>query len=502
MPPAQRVPRGLPELASDCILGHSVAVMSKPHGTSHTIERILHAALEAAGLTAPGTVLVAAVSGGADSVAMLRALVPVAAAFKLKLFAAHLHHGIRAAADDDAGFVEALCRTLDVELTSGRADVPQAARTAHRSIEMQAREMRYAFLNKVAKERGADAVLTAHTRDDQAETLLLNLCRGTGPAALGGIPSDTTVKGVRVVRPLLQASRHDIEIYLQTAGQSWREDASNQDLAYRRNTVRHRVLPLLQETLNPNVTSALSRAAGLLRDDNALLDSLAAAERFKLHPEGEPDSLLLTPFRRLHPALRRRLLAQWLREAGVRPERLRFDMIERIDALAQENAGGKGILISSGLHILHEYDRLRRMATDTTAPDDSDREVTLTIPGVTLLPEFGCRVEASLDTGFSREAAGRPGTLPAQVYLCYSPCEPYSICVRKRKSGDRLEMIGMEGSRKVKDILIDAKVPAARRSRIPVFTINDEVVWIPGCRPSRHWAVISPEAPSLQLSVY
>lgn len=460
---------------------------------------MLHSALDAASLTAPGTVLVAAVSGGADSVAMLHALAPLAKALDLRLFAAHLNHGIRTAAGEDADFVQALCSSLSVELTTGYADVPQAARTEHRSIEMQAREMRYAFFRQVAKERGAAAVLTAHTLDDQSETLLLNLCRGTGPAALGGIPPDTCIKGVRIVRPLLQVSRRDIETYLQAAGQPWREDASNRDLAYRRNTVRHRVLPLLQETLNPHAAAALARAAGLLRTDNALLDALASAERPTLHPDGAADRLLLAPFRRLHPALRHRLLAQWLREAGVQPERIRFDIIERIDALAQDPGGGRCIRISPALSIRHEYDQLRRAAPDTT--DDSGGSVTLALPGVTLLPAFGCRVDTSIDTGFSREPASLPGTLPAQVHLRYSPTAPFTIAVRPRLPGDRLEMTGMEGARKVKDILIDAKIPAARRRRIPVFTINGEVAWIPGCRPSRHWAVPAPDAPSLLLRV-
>ena len=462
-------------------------------------DRVL-AALDGAGLAAPGTVLLAAVSGGADSVAMLRALAAIAEPRALPLVAAHLHHGIRPEADGDAAFVQALCNRLAIDVHVECVDVPSAARAAHCSIEMQAREMRYDFLRRMAHPLGATAILTAHTRDDQAETLLLNLCRGAGPSALGGIPPDTVIKGCRLVRPLLHITRRDIEDYLQSIGQDWREDASNLDTAYRRNAVRHRILPLLKEWLNPQATEALARAADLLYAEHQLLDELAAAQRASVNPDDASDILWLEPFRPLPLALRRRLLASWLRDAAPPPQ-VRFDLVERIDALARETDGGGCIRVSPTLEIRHEYDRLRRLvlsAADEAAPIDA---VEIAIPGVTPLPGFGGEVEVQLASGFTREPSAIPGTYPAQVHIRYDAATPPRIIVRARQPGDRIAMIGMPGERKVQDILTDAKIPATQRDRIPVFTIDAEVVWIPGCRPSRHWAVPSPAAPSLNIRV-
>ncbi len=458
------------------------------------------AAMDQAGLAAPGTVLLAAVSGGADSVAMLCALATIAEERSLTLVAAHLHHGIRPEADGDASFVQVLCNRLAINLHVEHVDVPAAAHSAHRSIEMQAREMRYDFLRRTAHTTGANAILTAHTRDDQAETLLLNLCRGAGPAALGGIPPDSATKGCRLVRPLLYITRCDIEVYLKTIGQDWCEDASNRDIAYRRNAVRHRILPLLQDLLNPQATQAIARAADLLYADHQLLDELTAAQRPSVNPDDASDILWLEPFRPLPLALRRRLLTVWLRDAG-QPQQVRFDLIERLDALARQPEGGGCIRVSPTLEIRHEYDRLRR-AIALPAPDAAVfTPVELTIPGITPLPAFDCRIKIQVTTGFTREPSTVPGTYPAQVHIRYDAARPPCIRVRARQAGDRIAMIGMEGERKVQDILTDAKIPAAQRDRIPVFIIGDEVIWIPGCRPSRHWAVEGPGAPSLHLRV-
>jgi len=457
-------------------------------------------ALDPSGLNTPGTVLLAAVSGGADSVAMLCALAAVADRQRLTIIAAHLHHGIRPEADGDAGFVQALCNRLAIGVCIERADVPTTARAAHRSTEMQAREMRYHFLRRMAAQYGALAVLTAHTRDDQAETLLLNLCRGAGPAALGGIPPDRVIMGTRIVRPLLHTTRREIEDYLHAIGQTWREDASNRDIAYRRNAVRHRILPLLNELLNPQASEALARAADLLHADNQLLDDLAAAQCAAVHPDDAGDTLRLAAFRALPAALRRRLLAQWLRGAGI--ARIRFDQVERIDALARETSGGSCIRISPTLEIRHEYEHLRRLTPSAMPDETTTQPVTLAIPGMTALPSFDCRVDIRLASGFNREPSAIPGAYPAQVHIRYDAGAPPRITVRARRPGDRIAMLGMAGDRKVQDILTDAKIPFRQRCHIPVFTIGDEVIWIPGCRPSRHWAVPAPDAPSLCIRVF
>jgi len=461
------------------------------------LERCLADVLARAGLVMENGILVVAVSGGADSVALLRGLCQVVEGPSQYLRIAHFNHGIRADADKDADFVRQLCHQLDLPLSIGSGDVPAAARMAHRSIEMQARLMRYTFLKSVAEQEHARAVLTAHTLDDQAETLLLNLCRGAGPAALRGIPPDTTVQGVRVVRPLLQVSRQAIEHYLHDLKQSWREDLSNLDTTYRRNAVRHRILPLLKDLLNPHTSEALSRAAECLRADHECLEMQVSQCEASIVTASQ--SLRLAPYRQQHLSSRRRLLSRWLRGSGIPPERIRFEWLEWIDQLAHVDHGGDRIQLCSGIEIQHRYDHLAYAVASPSAK--GELPVALRIPGITELPGFGCRVEARFDTGFTRLPPSVPGHLPAEVHLHAPAVIAGGITVRSRLPGDRIDMLGMNGSKKVQDILTDAKIPGSRRDQIPVFMVEDKIAWIPGCRPARDCAVPSVTAPSLHLRV-
>ena len=206
---------------------------------------------------------------------ILHALAPV---FRIKLTVAHLNHGIRGkSAAADAAFVRKLARTLGLPCVCGRANVPRLARKSRLSVEMAARQARYAFLSEVARTVEADVLATAHTADDQAETILLKLARGAGPRGLAGIPREGRVNGLRVIRPLLDIPRKDIVRYLRSRRQSWREDESNDSLAHLRNRIRHKVLPLLESELNPEIRPALIRTAEILREEDRCLDGMARA---------------------------------------------------------------------------------------------------------------------------------------------------------------------------------------------------------------------------------
>ncbi len=225
-----------------------------------------------------------AVSGGADSTALLLALEELSGAGLLSagLTAAHLDHGLRGErAEEDARWVEGLARTLGFECVVGRADVAELARAGRDNLEQAARRARYEFLAGAAREAGARAVLVAHTLDDQAETVLLRLLRGSGAEGLGGMSAERTLEAgdgsLSLRRPLLGwARRADTEGYCRARGVEPRADEMNDEEAYARVRVRRRLLPLL-ETFNPRAAEAIARAAGLLREDSAALDALAAA---------------------------------------------------------------------------------------------------------------------------------------------------------------------------------------------------------------------------------
>lgn len=305
----------------------------------------------------PGDRLCVAVSGGADSVALLLALHEANAAARdslgVGLSAAHVHHGIRAAGESDAdlAFVQDLCIQLDIPLHIHYADVPARAAENRETIEEAAREARYAFFRTLLTSGHADTILTAHTLDDQAETVLMKLLRGAWTEGLSAIHPIVQIdlsnqRSGKILRPLLATRRSDIESFLRARSQTWCEDSTNADTAYTRNRVRHELLPQLR-TFNPSIDQTLANLAELAREE----ESRWQAELARILPQlllpgkpvrgggravsttsGAPSvSVELERLRTLDPALRRRVLRAAARQLG---SRLSFDDTTRLIALA------------------------------------------------------------------------------------------------------------------------------------------------------------------------
>ncbi|HZY72583.1 MAG TPA: tRNA lysidine(34) synthetase TilS [Edaphobacter sp.] len=301
----------------------------------------------------PGDRICVAVSGGADSVALLLALHSANAAKRdslgVGLSAAHVHHGIRPGeADIDQQFVEALCARLDIPLQIHRANIPESAARTGETIEEAARNVRYDFFASLIGDGHADSVLTAHTLDDQAETVLMKLLRGAWTEGLSAIHPVVQIGGPRpgkILRPFLNTRRIEIEAYLKQTGQSWREDSTNIDTAYTRNRIRHELLPRLRD-YNPNLDRTLAHLAELAREE----EDHWHAELSRLLPQivlpGKPVrgggrsvstapgpsavAMELDRLRALEPATRRRVLRAAARQLGVR---LDFDATSRLLAL-------------------------------------------------------------------------------------------------------------------------------------------------------------------------
>jgi tRNA(Ile)-lysidine synthase len=276
-----------------------------------------------------GSVL-AAVSGGADSTAMLHMLLEAGCG----VTAAHYNHGLRESAGGDESFVRAMCLRLNIPFVSERGNVAKGS-----GVEARARELRYSFFERVRAERGIGCIATGHTADDNAETVLLNLTRGAGLQGLCGIPPSRS----NIVRPILHLSRAEILDYLDKRGIAHREDESNGDTVYRRNHIRHAVIPALKE-INPSLTCAVTRLTSSLREDEDYLMSLAS-EEIKRHGSAFP-AKTLTGLPRPVAVRVCRLLAGG--SEGYAPERI------HIDAMLDIAAGGNGRRrnISSGLTVL------------------------------------------------------------------------------------------------------------------------------------------------------
>ena len=369
-----------------------------------------------------GDRVVCAVSGGADSVALLFALYLLKEKLNITLEAAHFNHHLRGEESDrDEAFVAELCDRYDIPLHRGGGQVVPGKK----GLEAAARDARYAFLRSLPGK-----IATAHTADDNAETVLMHLIRGTGLKGLGGI---TPIHG-NVIRPMLKVTRQDVDAFLEEWCLSHIEDSSNETDAFLRNRIRHHVMPLLAKE-NPKIAENLSQMALRLRLDEEFLSSQANSTALP-----GVESLKNMP-----KALRNRALENFLKENGVKePEDSHIAMAESLVFSDKPSARAS---FPGGITLARNYDRLEVLSCEREL-----EEVILPCPGEVLLP--GLRVscvpaEESIDTpdAFTVSAVG-------------------TIRIRCRKSGDSIRLSG--GSKSLKKLFIDRKIPAARRQQIPV----------------------------------
>ena len=396
--------------------------------------------------------LLIGLSGGADSVALTCMLLRRRESEGLALTAVHVNHGLRGAeADADEAFVRDFCDAHGLPLTVKRLDPPEHA------SEGWAREARYAAFREAYEAAGAEALVLAHHRDDQAETLLLHLLRGSGLTGLSGMARDGQLYGMRVIRPMLGIPRSSLLAALEAEGQPWREDATNAGGAYLRNRIRHRLIPLMEE-LAPGAASRLAVTAELLREDAAVLDALAEEECSRLTGW---HCLPLPALRDLDTGLRRRVLRLWWqRETGCLPD---AEVTFRLDALTEAPPGTRemltgGVPAEAGRFWLHAavppepFEPLPLAGSETAGP------------GSTLL-----RLTPSLGgPGGGRRSQEMPEALAR------------SCVVRTRCPGDFIRPFGMTGTQSLQDYFVNRKVDAPFRDSVPLLCIGSEVLWAAG----------------------
>jgi tRNA(Ile)-lysidine synthase len=449
----------------------------------HPVVRRVDRTIRQRQLLTSGDRVAAAVSGGADSVALaslLGHLAPVAGWGLAGLI--HVHHGLRPGeADEDEAFVRALAEGLGVPCVVRRIDVPTLMKTTGRSMEASAREARYAAYEDGARRLEASHVATGHTADDQAETVMLRLLRGSG---LRGVSAVRPRRG-RYVRPLIDCRRDALRRYLADRGQDFREDSSNRDLAIPRNQLRHSLMPLI-DRLWPGGSMALARFAELAAADELFLTALASREA------GEPgrsatDGVQLDRrrIRPLPPVLMRRVLRDAIERAGGRASKADVDALRRLIVGAQEGAVDIG-----GLRARADADRLS-LERPGVSPHRLG-EYRLSVPGSVSLGETQTTIEASFSTAghVSHWLTGDPARAVLQRASVTLP-----FLVRGRRDGDRLRPLGAPGSRKVQDLFVDRKVPRNLRDEVPlVVDATGRIVWVAGMAIADDCRVTSPEA--------
>jgi tRNA(Ile)-lysidine synthase len=435
----------------------------------------------------PGGRVVIALSGGPDSVALLHILRELETQGALVLAgAAHFNHGLRGeASDGDEAFCRDLTASLGVPLETGACDVRALALREKRSIEDAARRVRYEFLAEAAARLGADAVAIGHSRDDQAETFLLRLIRGAGTRGLGAIRP----KAGLFVRPLIDISRDALRQYAADGGLTFRDDASNADVAVPRNRVRHELLPYLEREFSPGIVEVLAREAALARDDDDRLeaeaiDLAASVVLTDIDPAtGRPVPgtvrVEVQALGSLHPALASRVARRAL-QYGAGERFVGFEHVHRfLDFVRSGEPGGaislpgqQGVHLGGIVRLGPEPPRTARLS----GAGENQFRIPLSIPGEVLLRSQQLVLSVS-EWSEGSEGSGGSGDLQAFVRGASGP-----LAVRSRKPGDRFQPPGLGGrSKKLQDYLVDRKVPRADRDVLPlVVDSDDRIVWVVG----------------------
>jgi tRNA(Ile)-lysidine synthase len=429
-----------------------------------------------------GDDLLVGVSGGADSVALLHLLYDLREELELRLEVAHLQHGIRGTeAEEDARFVAGLAAKLRLPFHLKQINLPQIRAEAGKgNLEALARNERYRFLTDVAQLRGIRKIATAHTEDDQAETVLMWFLRGSGLKGLGGMPpmhrlDRTNVESARrliVIRPLLDVPKAEIEEYLNEKHLAFRLDRSNQDPSFLRNWIRLKLVPQLKEKMDRNLPSRLAQQAELIREEDDLLDTLAQAALIEIRTaEGMNRGSLLKQSR----AMQRRLLRLWIEEMRGHLRGLDFQHVEQILDLITVGPPQGRLSIPGGWELVKEYGMLRLQKRSRLGRPCLYYSYGLQIGMELCIQEAGLRIQTQ---EISPPLPGLPDNLMETVFDLASLGT--DLTLRNFHHGDRFQPLGMAGHKKVKDLFIEKKVPLSIRASLPLLVLRNEVIWIPG----------------------
>lgn len=464
--------------------------------------------------------IVVAVSGGPDSLCLLHLLKHLVPDFNLNLIVAHLNHQLRAEAQAEADFVRDIASTWELVCFIERRDVAQAAADRGESLEAAARRLRYQFLGRVADRVAATKIAVGHHADDQAETVLMHLLRGSGLAGLRGMLPSTRLETLdpdcsltpataittRLVRPLLNSSRAEIEAYCQAHQLSPRHDSSNQDTTFFRNRLRQELLPHL-ETYNPNIRQVLQNSTQIIAADyDFLSDQIEQAYTAIKRDSGENDLTFdLAAWRSLPLALQRGTLRRAVKERRHTLRDLSFEHIEQAVTLLNEGQTGQQVTLPHRLRLILSYDTftlsdqqsLPQPATDVPFLNTTD-ELWLRVPGVTQLPhsQWQLTIERVAPEAIEWPALNQPQ--PWELYLAADIWDK-TLRLRSRRPGDLFHPFGLTGQKKVSDFMIDEKIPAHRRDQIPLLIGGGQILWVCGYRAAEITRLQPSASPILHL---
>jgi tRNA(Ile)-lysidine synthase len=416
-----------------------------------------------------GERVVVALSGGPDSTALLTVLAPIAQELDLSLIIAHFNHGLRGAeSDEDENFSRDLSEKMGLAFVSGKMDQIKGKKGI--SPEDFYRRQRYDFLNKIFEDYQAQKIALGHNLQDQAETVLLNLLRGSG---LEGLKGFLPMRDGKFIRPLIEISRQEIIFFLNEAGIPYRHDSSNKNKIYLRNQIRSELIPYLKEKFNPKIEENLAQMAEILRPEDEFIRQHIAHALKSSVIERQQDRILLkiADINKLHPAIRWRLFKTLLESLSPAKNGFSFIHIKSLDNLAQKCDSGKIIVLPLGIEARREYDNLI-LERKKVCSKQMKYEYTMNIPGSLYVKERKLTISSELATkenvDFSRKN---------QVYLDLDKIQQPMI-IRNRRNGDWFQPLGMQGRQKIKTFFIDHKMPRCERNEIILLVDRLSVIWI------------------------
>ncbi len=415
-----------------------------------------------------GERVLVALSGGPDSVCLLHVLNRMKDNWRLRLHALYIDHGLREEAAEEAEFCKELAVELGVGFSSHSIDVKGFAEQEGLGIQEAARILRYRLLEEEAIRQDFDRIATGHHADDQAETILIRLLRGTGPVGLAGIPP---VRG-KVIRPLIELERWMIEDYLREQGLRYMMDASNLKRDYLRNRVRLDLMPILKR-FNPKIVNSLYRTAQILREENDFIEIKVTKALMRLisRKDSERIELFLAPMENLERVILRRALMRAINE--VKSLRgISSDHIEDIIDLIYHGKTGSRLYLPDDIRVIKGYSTL----TITAKKPERIKECELKIPGETVIKEASVVLITSIHSELDELGDGKV----MAVFNFDSLRMPLKI--RARRPGDYFYPFGLGKKKKLQDFFVDAKVPRDQRDSVPLMVSGDDIAWVVGYR--------------------
>jgi tRNA(Ile)-lysidine synthase len=448
-------------------------------------------------MLAAGDALLIAVSGGMDSVAMVHVLRTLAVDFSIRLAIAHLNHGLRHEdSDRDADFVAELARRLELPFYVEKRNVRQFQRTAHLSLEEAARNVRYDFLEKTAAKYGFNKIATGHHCNDNAELVLMNLLRGSGPLGLSGI---APTRGGKIVRPLIDLKHSEIVDYTVEKKLSFVTDKSNADLSFTRNRIRHHLIPELEKTYNPAIIKALNRLGTIMRAEDHWVENILSKDFNKCISVKGPDTVCidLVQLEGLAAAAGRRIIRRAILAVKLDLRRITLAHIDAVLTLIDKSPGEGCLNLPDGIRVVLKSAELtihNSQSDDTISSFESngsaviDYQYSITPPGALSIRETGASIQLT-EIG----ADDLPDFRTVGKNLAYIDMDNLQLplVVRNIRPGDRFSPLGVKGTQKVKKYFIDNKIPRTQRRLSPLLLSGGKIIWVAGHRIDNCVKVVS-----------